>query len=209
MAYSSVQNPITLTGGGGGGGNSPPTIPMSTTRTCPYVSKTPSPSVFVLDSCRVPSVFNNALASRDYSYIPGALCFYIYLDIRWQRLPLQNCNCITEIKKKKKKSKVWTLGYVYEFDRGWDRWWCSSFWWGMEREREKYENGRNGWNNNFFFFFLLAREIFGLIFLSLKVSRDDGSTSIIRWSLPLVTVYCMSRGKFILLGKICICSMEF
>ena len=47
-----------------------------------------------------------------------------------------------------------------------------------EREREKYENGRNGWNNNFFF--LLAREIFGLIFLSLKVSRDDGSTSIIR-----------------------------
>lgn len=47
----------------------------------------------------------------------------------------------------------------------------------MEREREKYENGRNGWNNNFFFFFfLLAREIFGLIFLSLKVSRDDGST---------------------------------
>lgn len=101
MAYSSVQNPITLTGRGEGG-NSPPTIPMSTTRTCPYVSKTPSPSVFVLDSCRVPSVFNNALASRDYSYIPGALCFYIYLDIRWQRLPLQNCNCITEIKKKKK-----------------------------------------------------------------------------------------------------------
>lgn len=76
----------------------------------------PLPSVFVLDSCRVPSVFNNALASRDYSYIPGALCFYIYLDIRWQRLPLQNCNCITEIKKKKKIQGMDSR--IREFDRG-------------------------------------------------------------------------------------------
>lgn len=174
MAYSSVQNPITLTGRGEGG-NSPPTIPMSTTRTCPYVSKTPSPSVFVLDSCRVPSVFNNALASRDYSYIPGALCFYIYLDIRWQRLPLQNCNCITEIKKKKKKSKVWTLGYVNSIEGETDGGVPVSDGGWRERERNT-RTGETGGITIFFFFFLLAREIFGLIFLSLKVSRDDGST---------------------------------
>lgn len=142
----------------------------------PVRFENPLPSVFVLDSCRVPSVFNNALASRDYSYIPGALCFYIYLDIRWQRLPLQNCNCITEIKKKKKNpryglSDTCTNSIGGETDGG-----VPVSDGGMEREREKYENGRNGWNNNFFFFFLLAREIFGLIFLSLKVSRDDGST---------------------------------
>lgn len=51
---------------------------------------------------------------------------------------------------------------IREFDRGWDRWWCSSFWWGMEREREKYENGRNGWNNNFFFFFFTRERDFWL-----------------------------------------------
>lgn len=143
----------------GGGGNSPPTIPMSTTRTCPYVSKTPSPSVFVLDSCRVPSVFNNALASRDYSYIPGALCFYIYLDIRWQRLPLQNCNCITEIKKKKKNPRYGlsdtctnsiggeTDGGVPVSDGGW-------------RERER--NTRTGETGGItiFFFFFYSRERF-------------------------------------------------
>lgn len=37
------SNNVNWRRGGGRGGNSPPTIPMSTTRTCPYVSKTPSP----------------------------------------------------------------------------------------------------------------------------------------------------------------------
>lgn len=152
------SNNVNWRRGGGRGGNSPPTIPMSTTRTCPYVSKTPSPSVFVLDSCRVPSVFNNALASRDYSYIPGALCFYIYLDIRWQRLPLQNCNCITEIKKKKKKSKVWTLGYVNSIEGETDGGVPVSD--GGWRERER--NTRTGETGGItiFFFFFYSRERF-------------------------------------------------
>lgn len=164
MAYSSVQNPITLTGRGEGG-NSPPTIPMSTTRTCPYVSKTPSPSVFVLDSCRVPSVFNNALASRDYSYIPGALCFYIYLDIRWQRLPLQNCNCITEIKKKKKKSKVWTLGYVNSIEGETDGGVPVSDGGWRERERNTRTGETGGITIFFFFFFTRERDFWLDIFV--------------------------------------------
>lgn len=162
MAYSSVQNPITLTGGGEGEGGAiaRQQFPCRRhVRARTFRKPPPLPSVFVLDSCRVPSVFNNALASRDYSYIPGALCFYIYLDIRWQRLPLQNCNCITEIKKKKKNPRYGlsdtctnsiggeTDGGVPVSDGGW-------------RERER--NTRTGETGGItiFFFFFYSRERF-------------------------------------------------
>lgn len=131
----------------------------------PVRFENPLPSVFVLDSCRVPSVFNNALASRDYSYIPGALCFYIYLDIRWQRLPLQNCNCITEIKKKKKKSKVWTLGYVNSIEGETDGGVPVSDGGWRERERNTRTGETGGITIFFFFFFTRERDFWLDIFV--------------------------------------------
>lgn len=87
----------------------------------------------------------------------AVLCFSIYLDIR-QSGRDSRCKTITE---KKKNSKEWTLGYVNSIvETGGGGVLVS----GGEKERERERNGRNGWNNNFFY----SREIFGLIFLSLK-----------------------------------------
>lgn len=84
--------------------------------------------------------------------------FYILgYTAEWQRLPLQNYN-----RKKKKNSKAWTLGYVNSIvETGGGGVLVSGG--GRERERER-ETGETGGITIFFY----SREIFGLIFLSLK-----------------------------------------